>query len=219
MPGLLGALLLVAALVAAEEPSARVAGESAPSPWSVDPFLRPVLGLSRYSGDDGAHLGLQLGASAGLAIWRAPFLDRTRILAAWTTGGLDGLDLRLGSFVGMEKEHWGFSVGPDLFWNRYAAGGDDLLPLSGGVDLPLDVHFGPERLFVLAGLTPALLFEPDRRVDWADAAEEGAFGFGHELAWRLGVGARVGRAGFNLQYSRRRVVGGVLSGWGLSLSF
>jgi hypothetical protein len=211
MTALALALLVAGPLLAQEPAPAPPAEEPARVRWQTNPSLRPVVGYSRYVGPSAARGGVQLGASGGLALWKAPVLERTRALAAWTTGGLSGLDLRLGSFLGVEKELWGLSVGPDLFWNRYSAGGADLLPSSLGIDFPLDLHLGPEKVYALGGLVPAVLFDPSRHA-------EGAL-LGHEFGWRAGIGAHLGRIGLAVQYSRRAVVGGALSGWGVSLSF
>jgi hypothetical protein len=211
MTALALALLLIG-VGQAEEPAPPPPGETPVRvPWQPTPYLRPVVGYSRFSGEGGAYGGLQLGATGGLALWKAPVLERTRVLVAWTTGSLSGIDLRLGSFAGVEQEWWGLSFGPDLFWNRCSTAGADLLAPSLGLDFPLDLHLGPEKVYALGGLVPAVLFEPARRADEAL--------LGHEFGWRAGIGAHFGRVGLNLQYSRRTVAGGALSGWGVSLSF
>ncbi len=213
------ALALLPLSVAAAPEAEESAQDATPAkvPWQVEPYFRPVAGLSSFVGSSGTHTGVRLGATAGVHYWKAPLLGRSRALAAWTTGssGLSGLDLRLGSFIGPHQTYWGAEAGLDLFWDRYSVDGNDMLPSSAGIDFPLNLHLGPERIYALAGVTPALLFAPERRVDWS-ATE--AFGFGHEFGWQLGVGARLGRFGANLVYSRRVVVSGVHNGWGISLS-
>ena len=186
-------------------------------PWDVQPYWRPVAGISAFSSGGSTWVGARLGATGGVRYWKAPWLGRTRALAAWTTGsgGVSGLELRVGSFMGPHKKYGGLEAGVDLFWNRLSAGSTDLLPASGGVDLPFNVHVGPEQFYGVAGITPAILFSPERRVDWSTTD---AFGFGHEFAWQLGVGARVGRVGLAVTYSRRVVATGVYSGFGVSAS-
>jgi len=185
--------------------------------WQVEPYWRPVAGLSSYSTPSGTYVGVRMGGTAGVHYWKAPWLGRTRVLGSWTTGSNDvsGLELRLGTFMGPHKEYWGVEGGLDLFWDRVTANNIELLPASGGIDIPVNLHLGPQQFYGLVGVTPAVLFSPERRVDWS---ETDAFGFGHEFAWQLGAGARLSRFGAALVYSHRVVVSGVHSGWSLSLS-
>ncbi len=213
---LLGAatLILTLGLCAPRQASAQE-GEAGPR-WQVEPYWRPVAGISSFSSGGSTWVGGRLGATAGVHYWKAPLLGRTRVLGAYTTGtGVSGLELRLGSFMGPHKEYWGAEAGVDLFWDRFTADGYDLLPGSVGIDLPVNLHLGPQEFYGLAGITPAILFAPERRVDWSSTD---AFGFGHEFAWQLGLGAHLGRVGAALTYSRRIVATGVYSGWGISLS-
>ncbi len=185
--------------------------------WQVEPYWRPVAGLSSFTTSGGTWLAVRMGATAGVHYWKAPLLGRTRALATWTTGSqsASGLEARLGTFMGPHKEYWGVEAGVDLFWDRFSAAGVDLLPASAGIDLPLNLHLGPQQIYGLVGITPALLFAQERRVDWSSTD---AFGFGHEFGLQAGAGAHVGRLGAALVYSRRVVVNGVYSGWSLSLS-
>jgi hypothetical protein len=214
-PGAVLALALavgVAPVRAAPEGS----GAEASVPWQVEPYWRPVLGFSTFASSAGVSTGARLGATGGVHYWKAPLLGRTRVLGAYTTGSsLSGLDLRLGSFMGPQWKLAGVEAGVDVFWDRYTAAGAEVMPASAGVDLPLAVQVGPESFYGMAGVTPAILFAPERRVDWSSTD---AFGFGHEFGWQLGVGARLGRVGANLLYSRRIVASGVYSGWGVSLN-
>jgi hypothetical protein len=205
------ALPLAAALCC---PSSALAAESA---WEVEPYWRPVAGVSAYSTGSGTWVGARMGALGGLHYWRSPLAGRTRAVGAWTTGssGLSGLELRLGSFLGPSKQYWGAEAGLDLFWDRVTLNGSDLLPGSAGVDVPLNLHFGLPEIYGLAGVGTAFLFAPERRVDWS---ETDAFGFGHEFGWQLGAGTRLGGVGAALTYSHRVVVSGVHSGWSVSLS-
>ncbi len=219
MPALRTALPASALLTALALPSslrAEPAGQ-AKSGWELEPYWRPVAGLSVFSNDNGTWAGARLGATAGVHYWKAPLLGRTRVLGSWTTGSssVSGLELRLGSFMGPHKKYWGVEGGLDLFWDRFSAGGYELLPGSAGIDFPVSLHLGPQEFYGQAGITPALLFNADRRVDWSSTE---ALGFGHEMAWQLGLGARISRMGLALMYSRRIVATGVYSGWSLSLS-
>ena len=184
--------------------------------WEVEPYWRPVAGISSYSSGGSTWVGARMGATGGVYYWKSPLLGRTRAQGSWvTSSGVSGLELRLGSFMGPHQKYWGAEAGVDVFWNRFSADGVDLIPGSAGIDLPLNVHLGPQEIYGLAGITPAILFAPERRVDWSNTE---AFGFGHEFGWQLGVGARLGRIGAALTYSRRIVASGVYSGWGVSLS-
>lgn len=187
------------------------------SAWEVEPYWRPVAGLSSFTTSSGTWVGVRMGATAGVHYWKSPLLGRTRALGTWTTGSNDvsGLELRLGSFMGPHKEYWGVEGGVDVFWDRYSASGIDLLPGSAGVDLPLNLHVGPQHIYGLAGITPALLFAAERRVDWS---QTDAFGFGHEFGLQAGLGARISGLGAAVVYSHRVVATGIYSGWSLSLS-
>ncbi len=185
--------------------------------WQVEPYWRPVAGISAYATSSGTWVGARMGATGGVHYWKSPLLGRTRVLGTWTTGSgsMSGLEFRVGSFMGPHQKYWGAEAGVDLFWDRVTVGNSELLPGSAGVDLPLNLHIGPQEIYGVAGITPALLFNPDRRVDWS---QTDAFGFGHEFAWNLGAGARIGKIGAALVYSHRVVVSGVHSGWSVSLS-
>ncbi len=216
---LIGMVLLPLSVAAAEptQPERSGSTDVEKVSWQLEPYFRPVFGISSFVGSEGSYTGVRLGATAGVHYWKDPLLGRTRALVAWTTGsgGLSGLDLRLGSFMGPQKKYWGADAGLDLFWDRYGVDSADLLPASAGIDIPFNLHLGPEKLYGLGGITPAVLFNPDRRVDWS---RTDVFGFGHEFAWQLGFGARLGRFGVHAVYSRRVVASGVRSGVGLSVS-
>jgi hypothetical protein len=199
------------------EPASEPVEEPALPSWQLEPYWRPVAGYSVFSSGGSTYTGGRLGATAGVRAWRAPLLARARVLGAYTTGGggVSGLDLRLGGFLGPHWEYFGAEGGVDLFWDHYQAAGVELLPASAGLDLPVNLHLGPDSFYGLAGVTPAILFAPERRVDWSSTE---AFGFGHEFAWQLGLGARLGRLGVNLLYSRRTIASGTHSGWGVSLN-
>jgi hypothetical protein len=194
-----------------------VAQDAKASPgWEVEPYWRPVAGLNAYSSGGSTWVGARMGATGGVYYWKSPLLGRTRATGSWTTGsGVSGLEFRLGSFMGPHQKYWGAEAGVDGFWNRFTADGVDVIPGSVGIDLPVNIHLGPQEFYGLAGITPAILFAPERRVDWSSTD---AFGFGHEFAWQLGVGAHLGRFGAALTYSHRVVATGVNSGWGISLS-
>ncbi len=208
---------LCVALAVLCPPGLAWAGEPGGLGWQVTPYWRPVAGISSVASSSGVYTGVRLGATAGLSYWKDPLAGRTRALAAYTAGssGFSGLDLRLGSFMGPQQKYWGAEAGADLFWDHYSAGSLELIPGSAGVDFPLNLHLGPSELYGLAGVSSALLFDPDRRVDWSSTD---AFGFGHEFGWQLGVGAKLGRIRGHVAYTRRTVVGGTVSGWAVSAS-
>jgi hypothetical protein len=185
--------------------------------WTAEPYWRPVAGVSAYSNGSGTWAGARLGAEGGVRYWRSPLSGRSRAQGSWITGsgGLSGLELRLGSFMGPSRKYWSAQSGLDLFWDRVTLNGSELLPGSAGVDLPLDLRFGLPEIYGLAGVSTAYLFASERRVDWSAVD---AFGFGHEFGWRLGAGTNLGKLGAALTYSHRVLASGVHSGWSVSLS-
>jgi hypothetical protein len=129
-------------------------------------------------------------------------------------GDAQGMDLRLGSFLGPSWRFLLLQAGPDVFWNRWEFGGHVLDPTVGvGLPITATVPVGP--LTLLAGMEPSWLANEARRVDWSTVDE---FGFGHEFSSLLGIGLRVDSFGIFAGYTRRVVRDGVQQGISLGMN-
>ncbi|MCB9764910.1 MAG: hypothetical protein H6739_34355 [Alphaproteobacteria bacterium] len=189
-----------------------------PDGWDWEPYWRPEGGLVVYGNGYAATQALALGLSGGVQYWdtEGPLRGRTRArLMGSLTGGGWGGDVRLGSFIGPAKEYWSVMIGPDVFRNTFRAGPIVLEP-TWGLDVPLTLTLGPSSAYAVAGVTPALLLNPDRRVEWD---EIDAIGFGHEFEIMAGgiINTRYFKMG--LIWSRRITATGVQQGWGFSAGF
>jgi hypothetical protein len=203
--------------------AALAAGKAGSLPsWQSEPYLTPEVGLSSFTSGGKTSAALSIGAQAGLRYVRVdrdrPWINgRTRLAGAWLvgSGGASGYDARLGSFLGPKWEHFGVQAGPDLFTNQYQWGGVVLDPTL-GVGLPVTATQAGELFTLSAGVEPAWLSNEDRRVDW-DAVDAALPGFGHEFAYRAGVGVSASFAAVSLSYLYRITAGGVEQGFGLGL--
>lgn len=187
--------------------------------WYAEPLLYPQLGYMSFRGPSGtvgvAQTGLGVGGlfhdlDGGLLSGRARAEG-----SVWTGGDGLGFEVRLGPSWTPRMRWWGARVGIDPFYNRFTSS-VAVLPPTFGVDFPVDVLLGPRQAYLIAGLTPAWVANPERRVDWSETSS--LLPVGHESEWRLGFGLTLGRFGVTLVYSQRATVMGVSSGVGVGFS-
>ncbi|MED5373632.1 MAG: hypothetical protein VX899_21625 [Myxococcota bacterium] len=231
-------ILAFVGLALAQDPTPETAPETPPpenpgEPGSVEvggtlkqvrervifqPYWDPIGSAALYGGVGNQTLAFNLGLEAGVA-----YADTETILAGKTraraqgifVGGLAGSDLRVGSFIGPQKDLWSVMGGVDVFRNGFN-GTRTQLPMSWGVEFPVVATFGPPEVAFLFGASTAWLAEPSRRVDWSTID---TFGFGHEFAWQAGVAVYIN--GFHVAgaYSRRQTTRGPVQGFGFSIGF
>jgi len=208
--GLVAVLLALALALAlparAEDAKESTGAWSTTPPWRVQPFAQPVLGGFLFRSGGQTSSGLSIGAEAGLRYWQThqakPRLrGMTRAIGTYVlrTGDARGEEVRLGTFLGPTWDHFGLQTGPDGFWDRYQLGGASLDPTL-GLAWPVTALAWTDAFSVYAGLEPAFLTNPDRRVDWSQQAVPG---FGDELTYRAGLGFDVGGLGLSVGYTYR----------------
>lgn len=212
-------LLLVSVALAA--PSAPVSKSGAPksgaSPapqvpaWETKLYAQPLVGGSAFSSGGTVTTAVSLGAEAGLRYWQTRrktprWRGVARIAGNYVlaSGDSSGMEARLGNFIGPAWKSVGLQTGPDLFWNQYQYGAIELDPTV-GLAWPLTATAWTQAFDVWAGVEPAWLSNPDRRVDWST---QDVPGFGHEFTYRGGLGLDFGKVGLSLGYSYRITAGG-----------
>jgi len=192
--------------------------------WDGDFYWQPSAGATVYSsGDGGTRSAFFLGAQAGYKYTYKNTPDpkwsgRTRVSGNYIlpTGGLSGIDLHLGSFIGPSWNNLvGVQFGPDLFWNQLITDepNTELEPTT-GLEFPVSASLKLDPLTLSAGVAPAWVSNEARRVDWDDPMYDDALpGFGHEFSYHVGAG--IGLGGFNVSvgYSYRITAGGVQQGF------
>ena len=126
----------------------------------------------------------------------------------------EGLDLRIGNFIGPKWSQFGIQAGPDLFWNQYNYGQIVMVP-SSGVGLPVTATVSAKPLSLYGGFEPAwYMSSPREAVDWS---EYDGLGFGDEFSLFGGVSlaSNIYRIGINV---RKTVTAyGTQFGYGVSL--
>jgi len=186
--------------------------------WEGEWYFEPSAGASVYSSGGTAVTAASIGGQAGYKYRLVNTPDplwsgKTRVAGSYQTNsnGLQGLDVRVGSFIGPSWDDFGLSIGPDLFWNQALGGGVNLEPTT-GLEIPLSANYRAKPLTLSAGVSPAWLSNEARRVDW-DTTESALPGFGHEFTYRAGLGLNI--EGFNVSagYSYRIVASGIQQGF------
>jgi hypothetical protein len=174
-------------------------------------YIDPAVGLWSFTEQYQVDPVVRAGGAVGFTYSVSENLTgRTRVQAMWLQGlDGDGRDVRVGTFVGWRNAAGGFEVGIDVFQNRYNLRDMDLHD-SLGVEIPITMYLGPEFIYGIVGISPALLQHSERRVDWDDATLMG--GFGHEFGWQVGVGSQINKTRVAVVYSRRQVSGQVIEG-------
>lgn len=212
---MLGALLVTGtSAFAAGKGKGKGGGKHRKSPdpsWEGEFYFRPEAGVIGHGSGGGTTWVTTLGAQGGYRYWqvnKAPptWAGRTRARVGYVlpSGSASGLDARVGSFIGPAWKYLALQAGPDLFWNTWDIGGDEI-PSSMGVDLSSRVSASYDPASVWVSYIPSWLFNPDRlHVDWSEAVLPG---FGHECTYVAGVGLSVSSFTVSLSYSYR-ILGG-----------
>lgn len=192
--------------------------------WDPKPYIKPNLGFTLYGDGTTNASAVGLGAQAGFTYFNSedlgvPMAGRTRVSGTYqlvTSGGPGGgHDIRLGTFMGPQFKLASAELGLDVFHNGITLGNYQL-DNAVGLDIPLNVTLGPQQIYALAGITPTLVFDPDRHVNWKAVD---AFGFGHEFEWRVGAALNAGPIGLGLTYTRRVIAPNVVTqGFALGVS-
>lgn len=171
--------------------------------WYVEPLLYPEAGFQSITSEGGnlgiSKLGLGIGAlfhDLDEGILSGQVRGAGSVLSG---GGGLGFDARLGAFWAPRLEWGGGRLGVDVFYNTFTQS-VFAIPGTLGAEVPIDVILGPRNAFVVLGITPAMVANPERRVNWDEA---GVFGFGHEFEWRIGGGLTLGRYGVRIVFSQR----------------
>jgi hypothetical protein len=190
--------------------SGRGGGKKRKTGWDVDWYVAPSAGVNVIGTGTGTTTVFSVGGEAGLNhFYRTGDLpewgghSRVAVQQQISTGGT-GTDVRVGSFMGPHWEHFGIEAGPDLFWNRWMVGGFNLDPTF-GVDVPITATARLDPLTAYAGVAPAWLSNPDRRVDWS---KQPVPGFGHEFTYFAGASLRIDKANVGLTYQYRITTAG-----------
>ncbi len=191
-------------------------------PWKTAPFIRPALGATVFSYGSTTYTGVDLGAQGGLRYHQKRkmnelrFSGTTRVKGTYTVGsGVNGYDVRLGSFFGPSISVLGLQTGPDVFQNQYSYGSVFMDPTLGlAWPITLSAALGPVYLY--GGPVPTWYLSGNRdQVDWAS---EDQFGFGHDFAWTAGASVDLGPVGLSVGYTHRITAYGPQKGFGLGFS-
>lgn len=192
------------------------AGQLLSERYYAEPLLYPELGALSYTGPEGSFVVSKLGLGVGGLLHdldKDLWSGQARVAGSvWTGAGGYGFEVKAGPMWTPRLKWFGARVGLDPFWNQFESP-VFVLPATFGVDLPVDLILGPRKAYVLAGVTPAWVANPARRVDWETA--DGLVPIGHEAEWRLGIGLTLGRFTVALTFSQRTTVLGTASGVGV----
>ena len=185
--------------------------------WYAEPLLYPKLGFMSYSqagfgittygvGVGGLFHDLDGGLLTAQARAEGGF---------WSGGDGLGFEVKMGPMWTPRLKWWGAKIGIDPFYNQFNST-TFVLPATFGVEFPVDVILGPRGAHLIAGLTPAWVANPVRRVNWD--TYDNLIEAGHESEWRLGFGLTLGRFSVTMVYSQRTTIMGSASGVGVGFS-
>ena len=197
--------------------------------WKRGFYARPIVSGSVYTSASGeTSNAVGLGGEGGIRYWQVkkPFprlRGRTRATVQYI-GAIDsnGMEVKVGSFMGPAWEYVAIESGLDLSWDRYEWNG---VPMEAtvGYGVPVIVTTGVSIVTIYGGFQPTFLSNPDRRVDWASKAASNEFGFGHQFTTFAGIAFAIDDMSVGLGYSRTVTQAsggtGVQQGYGLTLGF
>lgn len=174
--------------------------------WEKDFYVRPQGGARVYKNSSGTSTSLvTVGGEAGYAYdfvgGQPPWWGgHTRAAIDYVAANdSSGYDLRVGSFFGPTGKLLDASAGLDAFYNTWKYG-NQTLPESWGVELPVTLGLHQERFWIQVGGAVAYLDNPARRVDWS---KEDVPGIGHEMAAFASAGGRMEGVDVGAQYEWR----------------
>lgn len=207
-------------------PASKAPKAAGPKPsWEREPVLLPVAGLSAFTGADGeVKVGIGLGAQAGFRYWQDkpdPFLmGMSRVRGEYLLGaGLNGPEVRVGSFLGPWWKFIGAQTGPDIFWQKYSVTvGDQKYSFDPTVGLswPVMANLVAGPISVHGAVEPGFYFAADDLVPEVDWDKADHFGFGDEFTYQAGVGLDLKAARVGLDYTITTSGYGVEKGLGVS---
>jgi hypothetical protein len=191
------------------------------SSWKKRFYARPMLSGSSFTSADGTTTSaIGIGGEGGVRYWEVgkPFprlRGRTRgTLQYVVSTNANGMEAKLGSFMGPWWKYLGLESGLDVSWDRYEWNGIQLEPTM-GYGIPFIANTGIEFISVYAGFQPTFLSTPERRVVWSETDE---FGFGHQFSTFAGVHLTIDDMSVGVGYTRTVTAFGVQQGYGLSLN-
>lgn len=223
---MIATLLALALTASAQDPDTanrREAVQNSTVPdWSVQTYTAPNTGLEILcakqvgGGNDCLTIHLAAAASAG-AMFRykdAPgWFGEVRAAGEFRYGLLSngyGLEARVGSFWGIDRDRYRLTMGPDVIGNIYQ-GQDYLLRPGIGLGWMMTGVVKPwDTFWVIGSIQPAVFFASTRKVDALPVIDE--------LVYRIGAqyqGGPVIGAGYTWRYN----AGGIQQGFYVGGSF
>jgi hypothetical protein len=194
--------------------------------WKNRFYARPLVAGSSFTNANGeTTLAAGIGGEGGVRYWEAqralPRLrGRTRATVQYLVStNAEGMEVKLGSFMGPAWEYFALESGLDVSWDRYEWDGVPMAA-SVGYGVPFIATAGVSIITIYAGFQPTFMSNETRRVDWAQTDE---FGFGHQFSTFSGVSLAIDDMNIGLGYTRTvSAAGGIpglQEGYGLTLSF
>lgn len=197
---------------AAEKKQPAKSGEPAftlEGPWNPTPYAKPIAGAMIIGDSYGVSLGADAGFRYGQDKPHPIFFGKTRVQGAYTFGGVQGWDARLGSFFGPFHKVVGLQTGPDVFVSQYAANGvvaDQVV----GLDWPITALTDFKVINMYAGLAPGWYFSGER------TRLTGAI---HQLNTYAGIGLNIKNFGISVGYSKLFLGDFTSDGWSFGIHF
>ena len=201
-------------------------GKQAKPDWKHRFYARPLVSGSTYTdGAGNTTTAVGLGGEGGIRYRQVnqPFprlRGRTRATGQYIVStNANGMEVKVGSFMGPVWEYVGLESGLDISWDRYEWDG---VPMEAtvGYGIPFIATTGVSIVTVYAGFQPTFLSNETRRVDWSETDE---FGFGHQFSTFAGISLAIDDMNIGLGYTRTVSAAGgqagVQQGYGITLGF
>ena len=190
--------------------------------WKNRFYARPLISASTFSDNSGNNTtAVGLGLEGGIRYWQvntpSPRLrGRTRATAQYIVASeSNGMEVKLGSFMGPAWKYFGLESGLDISWDKYEWNGQTM-EATMGYGIPLIATTGVSIVTVYGGFQPTFLSNPDRRVNWSETDE---FGFGHQFSTFAGIALAIDDMNLGLGYTRTVTALGLQQGYGITLGF
>ena len=192
--------------------------------WVNDWYVTPGGGGQVYSNGSTTTTTVTVGGEAGVTYKyiNTPlprWSGRSRVGVTYIASAADGakaegLDVRVGSFIGPAWKNVGIQAGPDIFYNQWTYRAVELDPTF-GAELPVTLSAGVDQAKIYVGVSPAWVDTASRRVDW-DTVDSKLPGFGHEFSYVGGINGTLAGVALNAQYEYRITAAGPIQGVMLS---
>jgi len=190
--------------------------------WKNRFYARPLISASTFSDNAGNNTtAVGLGLEGGIRYWQVnkpnPRLrGRTRATAQYIVASeSNGMEVKLGSFMGPAWKYFGLESGLDISWDKYEWNGQTM-EATMGYGIPLIATTGVSIVTVYGGFQPTFLSNPERRVNWSETDE---FGFGHQFSTFAGIALAIDDMNLGLGYTRTVTALGLQQGYGITLGF